>query len=69
LDPKGQAFRARSAKVVGLTPLETAVQGRFAVADLLIALCLGHGAPLVLSTPRGTGDTCRPLAAAKFRTI
>jgi hypothetical protein len=29
-----------------------------------IALCLGHGAPRVLSTPRGAHDTCRPLATA-----
>jgi hypothetical protein len=34
-------------------------------ADLVIALCLRHGAPPVRSTPRGADDTCRPLATAK----
>jgi hypothetical protein len=53
LDPTGQAFRARSAPVAGLTHLETAVLG----------------APAVLSAPRGTDDTFRPLVPAKFRTI
>jgi len=40
-----------------------------AAADLVIALCFGHGAPAILSTPRGADDTCRPLAArfARFQ--
>jgi hypothetical protein len=64
-----QAFRARSAPVGGLTLLKTAVHRRLGAADLVIALCLGHGAPPVFSTSRGADDTCRPLTPAKFRTI
>jgi hypothetical protein len=64
-----QAFRARFAQVAGLTLLETAVHRRLAVADLVVALCLGHGAPPRPFHPAPRGDTCRPLATAKFRTI
>jgi hypothetical protein len=43
----------------GLTLLETAMHRRLAAADRVIALCLGHGAPPILSTPRGADDACR----------
>jgi hypothetical protein len=65
---RGQAFRARSARVAGLTLLETAGHQRLAAANIIIALGLGRAAPAICSTPRGAGDTCRPLAKAKFRT-
>src|SRR5208282_5427522 len=50
-----QVFRARSARVAGLALLETAVHRRLAATDLVIALCLGHRAPAILSTPGRRG--------------
>jgi len=62
-------FRGPTAGVAGLTFLEAAVHRRLAAADLVIALCLGHGARVILSTPRGADDTWHPLATANFHTI
>jgi hypothetical protein len=38
---------------------------RLAAADLVIALCLGHEARAILSTPRGADHTGRQLAKAE----
>jgi len=51
----------RGPRVAGLALPETATNRRLAAADLVIALCLGHGAPVIFSTPRGADDTAAGL--------
>jgi len=57
---------ARSARVAGQAFLESAAHRRLAAADLLVVLVLGHGAPAILFTPRGAGDSAARLPPRSF---
>jgi hypothetical protein len=58
-----------AARVAGLALFETGSHRRLAVANLVIALFLGHQLLPIFQTPDGAVGGCRPLANAKVGPI